>query len=281
MRTLFVVACVLVVITVVACADKTPVKFRYDLPAAVTNPSYFSFQASAVNKKDQVISGKTVAVSGGLAEILEVTPSGQLRCAKTGDATLTLTAGSYSENVPVKCRIPTEIDMPAEIQVVVGKPPVAVHPPILGEAGKALTDVSVNLSSSDPAVLAVEGDKVKGLKVGKAHLTGSLGGISAITTVEVVETVVDEALTLKDGANRTVSLQPDNYRVIVNVKEDPRLKQGVTIAWSGTPCEGKPESATQLENCRVLEPSTVSVANPKLFGIGATITGHFQIFRIP
>src|SRR5437867_3452969 len=187
-----------------ACADKTPATFKYDPPpAAVTNTNYFSLHVSVVNKKGETIEGLSPTYSGGPADVLEVSANGNLRCAKTGDARLTLTAGGLSEPVLLKCRIPTEITVPPELHVVIGAPPTALALRALGEGGKPLDDVTVEVTSSDPSIVTVEGDKVKGVAVGKARLSSSVGGITSVTAVESLEKVVSEPLTLREGASRS------------------------------------------------------------------------------
>ncbi len=265
-----------------ACADRTPAKFKFDPPPPyVANTNVFSLHASVVNKKGETIKGLAPAYAGGPADILEVSPDGNLRCVLTGDATLTFSAGGISEPVALKCRIPTEIAVPPDLQLVIGSAPSVLHPKVLGEGGKPLDDVTVELASSDPSVFTVEGDKAMGVAVGKARLQASLGGVTSVTPVEVVEKVVSEPLTLRDGASRSFTLQPAYYLVTIDLKTDPRLKQGVTVAWSGTACDNQPEAPAHRFNCRVSEPATMTVANPKLMGVGATVTGTVNVFRVP
>jgi len=264
-----------------ACADKTPVRFQHDSPSAVTNPNTFSLHVSVVNKKGETIEGLSPTYSGGPADVLEVSADGNLRCAKTGDARLTLTAGGLSEPVLLKCRIPTEITVPPELHVVIGAPPTALAPRVLGEGGKPLDDVTVEVTSSDPSIVTVEGDKVKGVAVGKARLSSSVGGITSVTGVEVLEKVVSAALTLREGANRSFKLEPAYYLVVIETKVDPRLRQGVAVSWAGTACDNQPENTSLRFNCRVEETATMTVTNPKLMGIGATVTGTVTVFRAP
>ena len=282
MRTPLTIAVAFLSALALACADKTPATFKYDPPpAAVTNTNYFSLHVSVVNKKGETIASQSPTYSGGPADVLEVSASGNLRCAKTGNATLTLSAGGLSEPVALKCRVPTEITVPAELHVVIGAPPTALNPRALGEGGKPLDGVTVEVTSSDPSIATVDGDKVKGVAVGKARLQSSLGGITSVTPVEVLEKVVSEPVTLREGASRSFTLQPAYYLVTIELKADERLKQGVTVNWSGTACENQPEKSSHRFNCRVLEPATMTVTNPKLMGVGATVSGTVNVYRVP
>ena len=282
MRPAACIALVALLVLALSCADRTPAKFNLDPPpTAVTNTSYFSLHASVVNKKGEAIEGLSPAYSAGPPDILEVSANGNLRCAKTGDATLTLSAGGLSERVALKCRIPTEIAVLQEMQLVLGSAPTALQARALGEGGRPLDDVKVEVTSSDLSVVTVESDKVKGVAVGRAHLQVATGGLTAMTQVEVVEKVLSEPLTLRDGASRSFTLQPGYYLVTVELKVDERLKQGVTVGFTGTACENQMEKPSHRFNCRVGETATMTVTNPKLMGLGATVKGTVGVFRVP
>ncbi len=264
------------------CADKTPVTIdHHTLPGMVLNGSYFHFDASALNKKGEAIPGLKVTATAVPAEVLEVATNGSLRCAGSGDVTLTLAAGPLTEQVPIKCRIPTEITAPKEMQLILGRPAVALAARALGEGGRPMADVPVEVSSSDAAIVAAEGGKARPVAVGRARLTASSGGVSTVVPVEVVDSVISEPLTLRDGAARTFTLQPANYLVMIDLKSDARLKQGVTVSWSGAACDNQPESVTHRFQCRVAEAATMTVKNPVLMGVGATVTGTLNVHRIP
>src|SRR5213083_1356402 len=72
------------------------------------------------------------------ADVVEVVSGGGLRCLKTGDATVTLAGGGLSTPVAVKCRIPTEVEVPQELQLVLGSAPAPLHARVLGEGGREL-----------------------------------------------------------------------------------------------------------------------------------------------
>lgn len=279
MRKISSIALTTLVVLSLACADKTPTGFKYDPPAPVTNPNSFKLVVSVLNKKGETIAGLSPSLSGGPADVLEVSADGGLRCLKSGDATLTLASGPLSEPVALKCRIPTEITVPPEMQVVIGSP-VELNPRVLGEGAAPLDSVKVDIASSDPSIVTAEGYTIKGVAVGKARLQSSVGAITSVTGVEVLENVVSEALTLRDGANRSFTLQPAYYLVVIETKVDPQLKQGVTVSWSGAACDNQPENASLRFNCRVEESATMTVTNPQL-GIGATVTGTLNVYRAP
>lgn len=281
MRTRTLAALAVLLAAGLAC-DTKPATIHFDPPPApILTTGVVSLNATAVNKKGSPLKGQRVAYSAAPSDVLEVSASGGLRCLKTGDVTLTLTAGDLSQPVAVKCRLPAEIAMPAEIQLVLGRPPVPLRPKVLGEGGKTFDDVAAAIASSDASIVAVEGDALKPVAVGKARALATAGGITAVAPVEVVESVVSEPLTLRDGAARSFTLQPGLYLVTIELKTDPRLKQGVTAAWTGTACDNEPEQPSHRFRCRVEETATLTVKNPALMGVGATVNGQIDVFRVP
>src|SRR5438093_9697138 len=81
MRTPLTIAVAFLSALALACADKTPATFKYDPPpAAVTNTNYFSLHVAVVNKKGETIASQSPTYSGGPADVLEVSASGNLRC---------------------------------------------------------------------------------------------------------------------------------------------------------------------------------------------------------
>ena len=76
-------------------------------------------------------------------------------------------------------------------------------------------------------------------------------------------------------------MQPAYYLVVIETRVDPRLKQGVTVGWSGAGCPNQLENTSHRFNCRVDETATMIVTNPKLIGVGATVTGTVNVFRAP
>lgn len=283
-----------------SCADTTPAKITFTAPPAVIlSGKAFPLNASLVNKKDEPLPGQAVTCSATPADVLEVSPSGTLRCLKTGDATVTLAGGSLSgavagggvdstvaggglsQSLAVKCRLPTEIAMPQDLQLILGSAPVPLHARALGEGGRELKDVPVQVTSSDPSVVAVEGDAVRAVAVGRARLRASVEEIAAVAPVEVIEKVVSEPLALADGARRSWKLQPGDYLVTIEMKADVRAAQGVTASWEGAACENQPERPTHRFRCRVNEPATMTVTNPAQIGLGARMSGSVVVYRVP
>jgi hypothetical protein len=269
-------------ILVLACADRTPAKIAFSAPPAViVDNSLHALGATLVNAKGETLGGGTVTYSAAPEGIVEVSPSGALRCLRTGDASITLQGGGLGTPVPVKCRLPAEIVMPPQIQLILGGAPVALRPRALGEGGRPFDDVPVAITSSDPAVVAIEDGRAKPVAVGRTRVQASVGGVVAVTPVEVDEKVVSEPLALADGASRSWTLKEGEYLVVIDVKPEVRVAQGVTVAWTGANCEAQPEKPSHRVGCRVPESATLTVTNPRTMGVGARVTGTATVLRVP
>jgi len=264
------------------CSDRAPARIAFDEPPSpVVHKRLLQLSASVVNKKGEPLGGSPVAYAAPPAGVVEVSSTGTLQCLKTGDATLTLSAAGLSQPVTVKCRIPTEISAPRELEFALGAAPVDLHARALGEGGSPLEGVPVEVTSADPSIVSVSAGKVRPVAVGKTRLRAAVDTIAAVVPVDVVEKIVSQPLSLRNGAKRDWTLQPGYYRVAVEVKADFQRKQGVTITWGGAGCDNQPEKQSHLVYCRVDQATTMTVANPAVLGLGATVTGSLKIDRFP
>lgn len=287
----------LVALLPLGCADKTPAKISFTAPPPViVSGNTVELRASLVNKKDETIAGKAVTYSAAPADILEVSSTGTLRCLKTGDASLTMapsgtagaaagggaaSGGGVEQTLAIKCRLPTGIEVPQDLRIVLGSKPAPIPTRVLGDGGVEMQDVPLEITSSDPSILAIEGGLAKPVAVGRVKVRAAADQISGVAPVEVVETIVAEPLALADGARRDFKLEPGEYEVTVDMKSAARIIQGVTVAWEGAACDAQPEKPMHHFRCRVNEPATMTVANPAQIGLGARMSGTVAIYRVP
>ena len=287
----------LVALLPLACADKTPAKISFTAPPPViVSGNTVELRAALVNKKDEPISGKAVTYSAAPADVLEVSGTGTLRCLKTGDAALTMApaggagaaavggataAGSVVQTLAIKCRLPTGIEVPQDLRIVLGSKPSPIPTRVLGDGGVEMPEVPLEITSSDPSILAIEGGLAKPVAVGRVKVRAAADQIVGVAPVDVIEKMVSEPLELADGARRAFKLEPGEYEVTLDMKSAARITQGVTVAWEGAGCDPQPEKPAHHFRCRVNEPATMTVANPAQIGLGARMTGTVAIYRVP
>lgn len=264
------------------CADTKPATIDLAAPPEqIVNRSAFPLHASIQNAKGETLGGQTLSYSATPPEVLEVSSDGSLRCLVTGDATVVVSGGGLSRTLALKCRIPSMIDMPAEVRLDLRKGPVAVQARALGEGGVPLNDVTVPVTSSDPAIVAVEGSRLKPVAVGRATLRAALDPIIGVTRVEVIDTVVFERLTIADGGARSFNLTPGTYHVVIDFKASLRVRQGVAVSWSDAPCPAQLEQTTHDLTCHTEVPTTLTITNPAQIGLGVPVTGSVTVERMP
>ncbi len=263
------------------CADTTPARISCKAtPLLILSTSPLSLYCTVVNKSDKPIEGHKVSYATSAAGVAELSQEGSFRCLKSGDATLTLAAAGLSSSLAMKCRITTQISVPESLQLILGAPPVRVDARAQGQGGTALADVPVELTSSNPSVMTVAGDRASGLALGRATLKASVGPIASAIPVEVVDRIASEQLTLKDGAKRTWNLEPGDYRVEIDVQAPFGLAHGVTVSWDGATCEDQPEKQSHRLLCEVPAAASLTVTNPAQMGLGATLSGPINVYRV-
>lgn len=240
-----------------------------------------TLRPTVFNKDGKPLEGRTFSYSGTPADVIEVSTGGTFQCLKTGDASLIVTTGAASATLPVKCRLPAEITMPPSLRIVLGSGPATIETRALGEGGSPMADVPVPITSSDPAVVTVEGNRATPVAIGKATLKAALGAIVAVTPVQVVEKIASGPLVLEDGGSRAWTLEPGTYEVEIDVQPLVRSKQGVTVSWDGTSCPPELESQTHRLSCTFGSPATLTVKNPATLGLGARVSGTIHVHRVP
>lgn len=281
MRTVIAVALVVMLALILSCADKTPATIRTGELPLILNRTQVPIEVSVVNKKGVVLGGVALTYAAASPGIVELSSSGSLRCLKTGDVGIDVTAGDLTTRIAVKCRIPTEIAMPDVKEVIIGAKPVALKAQALTEGSQAMPDVPVPLTSSDPAVLKIEDNAATGVAVGTALVKATLGALAAVSPVTVIDRVASESLSLPDGKSRSWKLGEGNYRVAIDVEATHRVAHGVTVSWEGSRCAPQPEKQSHRFTCNVADAATLTVANPTSSGLGLLIFGTITIDRVP
>lgn len=264
------------------CADKTPVRIEIaNLPPLILKRSPISLEATVVNKEGKPIGGTSVSLSAAPVEVVKLSGGRSLLCLKTGDATLTASGGGLSTGFPVNCRIPTEIAMPGRKQFILGAKPVKLVPRVMTDGSRPMGDVPVEVTSSDPSVLKVEGNLATPVSIGKVVLKSTVGGVTAASRVEVVEQIVSGPLTLADGRSRSWDLKQGIYRVEIDVTTTHNVAHGVSASWQGPTCATQPERQSHRFSCDVPASATFSVTNPATHGLGLPVSGKVSIYRVP
>lgn len=272
----------LLLLAAAGCADRKPARIDFEAPPSpVVDRRMGTLRATAVNKDGKALEKIALSWSGGPADVVETATGGTYRCLKTGDAAIVVTGGGVSTSIPLQCRIPTEIAMPASLRLVIGAPPTPVNARALGEGGRPLEDVVVPVASTAEAIARVEGGRAAGVALGRASLRGVLGDVVSVTPVEVVEAIASGPLALEDGGARSWTLKAGQYEVEIDVKPSVRSTQGVTVSWDGVSCPAQLEAQSHRLACTVADSAVLTVKNPATMGLGARVSGTLNLYRVP
>jgi hypothetical protein len=284
MRPTAALACALIAsfALVTGCADRKAAKIVIEpLPDPIFDKNPVAVRARAHNAKDEPLPKQPLSFAVTPPEVAELASGGALRCLRTGDAQLAVTGGPAVANLTVRCRIPTEVAMPAAIRLVVGDPPQPIDARALGEGGRVMEDVRVPLASSDEAVLRIEAGRAAPVAIGRAQIRATMGVVQAVAAAEVVERIVSSPLVLEEGKATTIRLDPGTYEVSIDARPAVRAPQGVTVSWDGVRCPAQLEAQTHRLTCVVHEAATLTVKNPVSYGLGARVSGTLSVYRVP
>jgi hypothetical protein len=140
------------------------------------------------------------------SDLAVVTASGAVRCLKSGDGTLTATAGAATSTEEIKCRLVESLKVPKALRVILGNEPVQITGSAHDASGAVLQDVPVKVESSNPNVFSLQGMKIAPAAVGTANLIYKAGDKTASVPVTVVRKLKADPLLLNDGARTSWSL---------------------------------------------------------------------------
>ncbi len=92
------------------------------------------------------------------------------------------------------------------------------------------------------------------------------GGCTQRAVRAATETVVlDQYMSLQDGASRTYKVRAGTYRLELTATND-----GATVQWYGATCQAAPsETHVFNSNCTLLQDGQLKIANPTIFGLGS------------
>lgn len=269
-----------------AACTSPPASIEVASPQRITDPAPFSLSARALDSKGAAVEGATVtAVAVSDEGVMRLGSGGQLQCARTGEATVTLQVAEVKQDVVVHCLLVKEIRLERDslAAVLMKDTEGAIAPIALPMPGFTLVDLGgetlpadlAQVQSTDEAVARLTDAGVELVGPGGAELRVTAGARTAVVRVEAGLEVAREAgLVVADGDEHGVPLPAGRYRAIVE------SDQPVDVAFRGTDCEQDEVTAARLE-CTLDKTSTVVVKNPGLLRTGPAARVMLRIVQIP
>lgn len=193
------------VLSLWAC-DKSPARVDLEFPGFVLSANEVPLKARVATKGGDPLPDVRPTFAVAPSDLAVVTASGAVRCLKSGDGTLTATAGAATSTEEIKCRLVESLKVPKALRVILGNEPVQITGSAHDASGAVLQDVPVKVESSNPNVFSLQGMKIAPAAVGTANLIYKAGDKTASVPVTVVRKLKADPLLLNDGARTSWSL---------------------------------------------------------------------------
>ena len=244
-----------------ACADKTPANVKFGpINTMYSSKDEASLVATVTNKSGEALPDVHAAFKVSSDDVAVITQAGALKCIKSGDVTVTATAGTLTHDEHVSCRIVHAVKAPATLRLTIPNDPVAPVISVVNAAGHPMTEVTPTIAIADTTIATAEGLKLRPVSVGTTDAIVSAGDKSATIKVTVAKNLKNEPLLLNDGARINQPLTQGNYELRIHLKAG----SGVTVTWvGGTDCRNLPESGPEIvSSCRIGDTGSVIIENP-------------------
>ncbi|NOK12576.1 hypothetical protein [Corallococcus exercitus] len=264
-----------------AC-DRAPARIDFQPPGYVLSSSEVALKPRVFTQGGDVLEDARPTLSVAPADLAVVTAASGLRCLRSGDGTLSVTAGPVSRSEPLRCRLVETLRAPSALRLIIPNAPVVAEVSARDASGAVLHDVPVTLASSNPAIFRVEAGALAPVSVGTANLEVSAGDRTDTTPVTVVRKLKAEPLLLNDGARTSWSLPQGHYEIEAQVRSADGSTHGITLSWvGGSNCQDAGEAQKLRSQCTIDNTGSVILENPTTFGLGPAADGVVAMYEVP
>lgn len=271
---------VVMVFGTLGCKDSQPTQIQGGQLPPMLGAAPVPISARLANKAGEPVEGP-LSFNVVPADIATVS-AGTLTCAKTGDATVVIAGGGLSVSKPLKCRVVHELELPSEMELILGNAPSPLPLKVLDEAGRPLSEASgVTIAAANPSVVRTSGFRLEPLMVGATKITATAGAVSTSTEIRVIKKAKVDSLNLGDGASVTYTLNQGKYVVEVTVRASDGSGYGVVVRWVGANCAASAEAQKHRVTCEVENTASLVVENPTTFGMGPSEQGNLVVYQTP
>jgi hypothetical protein len=257
----------LVALAPLACKGPPPDQVRLELPELVTSTDPVHATVHARRGGTSQVTSENLEFSLQPPDVAQATKAGNLTCAKSGDAKVTVSIQGATATGTLRCRLVDRLEIGELPLVDLSKPPVVLSVHAVSTTGAEFTDVPVTLTTDSPRVLSVTGTTLTPMAVGETSVTVHAGSKTKQLQVRVVRSVAAEALPLEGGHRIYFGLPEGKYEVEVSLPVDRTL----SVEWRGAPyCAYKGSGRTHRSSCVLQSKGGAVVDNPAFLTNGAT-----------
>ena len=285
---------VLLLLAAAGCADTAPASIQAPPQIVVSDAALINIDAKVLNAAGEPLPELQATVSAvSDPALLKLGNNGELQCQGYGTGSATLSAGALRHDVVIACMLIQEIrPEPATIEAVLVRDEAGVVRPTsvgpftftaIGLDGKPLPGVPLNLTASDPNVIALkEGGLVEALAMGKASIKAVAGDKIGTIEVRIAEELsTRKGLVVEDSKSVGLPLEPGSYRVTMG--SDQGVKVSVEGVRSGDEARCVADESVSAELlCTLAQAGTLEINNPGVLGMGGgPASVNLRVVRLP
>ena len=241
-------ACAISASSAGACEQReVPSEIRLEIPAMIASRDLVAVSVQAVNAQG---AQKTVTEGADYklepSDLASVSKAGLLKCEHSGDGKLSVSIGSVSRSIALRCRLVDRIEAPNLGRIELSAGPFLPKVRALDKTGAELGDVAVTFFSKNSGVAYPKDGQLVPKSVGTANLVARAGEASAEFKVDIVRKVVVEALPIEQNRKLYFSLEPGKYELKIRLPSSHR----VSMEWRGAPfCNATSEGQEHTSVC--------------------------------
>jgi len=252
-----------VVLLSVACGDRAPARLVVDVDTLLLNgPGRIAIPARVVSHTGRTLERPAIVAESRSPDVVS-TATGAVQCLRSGDASVSLAAGSLRGEMVVQCRRIRSFAPPFyNLDLFVGGPPLDIPVVAYGEDGQPISRLRYAVSVRDTAVVAIERGQIRPRRVGRTTVHLDFGGISTWVGAEVVGPVHLDTLHLAPGEYRTWPLDAGRYRISVHRLDGRGEGTGSELRTDRANCARDSHQAETI-HCVVAESGTVLLRAPE------------------
>jgi hypothetical protein len=221
------------------------------------------------NQRTEATRGVELTVQPeGLARV----DGGNLRCASSGDGTVTANVSGVSHSAPLKCRLVDHLEAPTDLgRIELTKGPVELAVGAYDKAGKHLEDVPLKITTKNSKLARSDGDRLVPLAVGEAKVEVRAGDAAREFDVQIVKRMMPEPIPIDKDRKLHFTLDAGRYELTVELQSEHKL----STEWLSAPyCNTSSVAKVHTAKCLLQKKGGVAFDNPAYLNSGAKTASH-------
>lgn len=255
----------------------------------------------ALDAAGRAVAGAPVRYAWVGGDSLPVTPTGDVTCAKSGDAAVRAVSGRLTTRLLVRCRVVEYVRIPGPLQFVLGDSalsrPFALPVAAYGADGRPVTLLTGSARVRDSSVATLRGltlyPRARGITVAGAHFgdrdaamgvhvyqrVGTLAALDTLLRVHPKQRLFAVPLRLERGEYRRQALPPGEW-MLAMLPEADTTPDRVQLRIDGARCTDHFLNAPRRWGCSAGPGASVTVYRPFGRVAAPTATGYLLVRQL-